>query len=248
MTETLLRALSDGTVPDDGIDLLGRMLHRFRNSLTSVRGYAELLAESDVPEERRRQWATRIVEQIERIETLHGRLDAGRGAVRPRAEHSLGMVLRAALRRSHQRVSAAAGDVDVRLDLDGDVEVEGDGEALTEAVAALVDNAREATALLPGPGRAVHVTLGRDGDHWTLRVCDDGPGMTPDVAERVGTAFFSRKPGHLGLGTYLSRTYLQRHDLHLDLTNGSDGGTVATIRGRLLPSQPERRTPSGGRS
>lgn len=248
MTESLLRALSEGTVPDDGIGLLGRMLHRFRNSLTSVRGYAELLAESDVPEDRRRQWATRIIEQIERIETLQGRLDAGRGAVRPRAEHSLGMVLSAALRRSRQRVSVAAADVDVRLDLDGDVRLQGDGEALTEAVAALVDNACEATALLPGTERAVRVTLEHDADRWTLRVSDDGPGMTPDVAERVGTAFFSRKPGHLGLGTYLSRTYLQRHDLHLDLTNASDGGTVATIRGRHLPSQPERRTPSGGRS
>ncbi|HKK70114.1 MAG TPA: HAMP domain-containing sensor histidine kinase [Candidatus Krumholzibacteria bacterium] len=248
MTETLLRALSDGTVTEDGIGLLGRMLHRFRNSLTSVRGYAELLAESDVPEERRRQWATRIIEQLERIESLQSRLDAGRQVGRPVAEHSLGMVLRAAVRRSRQRLASAAAGIDVRFDLDGDLLVRGDGEALTEAVAALVDNACEATALLPGPERAVRLTLEQDADHWTVCVEDDGPGMTPDVAERVGTAFYSRKPGHLGLGTYLSRTYLQRHDLDLGLTNASDGGTVATIRGRHLPSQPERRTPSGGRS
>lgn len=234
MRDTLLQTLPDAAPPvEDGAHLLGRMLHRFRNSLTSVRGYAELLGGDEVPAERRRQWAGRIVDQIERIEDLQTRLDAGARGAGATGEHSLGMILRAAVERSRSRASEAVAAIDVRL-RGGDVMVHGDGESLTEALAALLDNAIEAT--LDAGGTRVDASLTSDDEGWTLRIVDTGDGMSPAISERAGSAFFSRKPGHLGLGLYLSRSILLRHDLDLEIANASDAGAVVTIRGRRLPS------------
>lgn len=234
MRDTLLQAFPDAAPPvEDGAHLLGRMLHRFRNSLTSVRGYAELLGGDDVPAERRRQWAGHIVDQIERIEDLQTRLDAGARGTGATGEHSMGMILRAAIRRSRERSTEAARGVDVRLRGD-DVMVRGDGESLTEALAAVLDNALEATA--EAGGERVVASLTVDDGAWTLRVVDTGDGMPPEISERAGSAFFSRKAGHLGLGLYLSRSILLRHDLDLELANAPEAGAVVTIRGRRLPS------------
>ena len=234
MTEALLDELIE--TPDDtedGARLLAGLMHRMRNALTSVRGYGELLAEADVSDDRRRTWATRIVQQIDRIEDLQARLDAGR---RPRpVPLSLDQVVRAAIERSAQRRTGRAAEIVVDVHTDGDVELVVDGDALTEAVAALIDNACEANALLPDAAPVV-IDVRITDDSWTRGVRDRGPGMTFDVAERAGTAFFTRKPGHMGLGLYLSRIYLRRHDMDLDLGRAAGAGIVATIRGRRLPS------------
>ena len=234
MRETLLQDVPmNGPPLEDGAHLLGRLLHRFRNSLTSVRGYAELLAGENVEAESRRQWAANIVTQLDRIEVLQTRLQASARDERRTAEHSLGMILRAAVRRSRHRACSAGSAVEVRLLID-DVPVMGDGEALTEALAAVLDNALEASV---AAGAAhVDVGLGRDGDNWALRIVDHGNGFGPEAAERAGSAFFSQKPGQLGLGLYLCRSILQRHDLDLELASASQGGAMVTIRGRRLPS------------
>lgn len=234
MRQVYLPEIHDtGPPTEDGAYLLGRLLHRFRNSLTSVRGYAELLTAADVPAERRRQWAGNIVTQLDRIEALQDRLHASARGERPVGEHSLGMILRAAIRRSRERASDEGAAIDVRL-LIHDVLIDGDGEALTEAFAAAIDNAIEAS-VAAGSGH-VDIGVGRDGEDWVLRIVDHGDGLDPEAGEHAGTAFFSQKSGHLGLGVYLCRSILQRHGLDLELANASAGGAMVTIRGRRVPS------------
>jgi len=143
------------------------------------------------------------------------------------------MILRAAVQRTRQRAASHTQHVDLRLRGE-DVLVDGDGDALTEAVAALLENALEASAAAGGD--RVDVLVAREDDDWTLRVVDTGDGLSPEVAEHAGSPFFSRKTGHLGLGLYLCRAVLRRHDLDLELANAPEAGAMVTIRGRRLPS------------
>ena len=62
---------------------------------------------------------------------------------------------------------------------------------------------------------------------FTIR--DYGPGLSPEVAEKVGTPFFTTKAG-MGLGLYLSRIILERFGGAVSLKNHPHGGTVAAIR------------------
>lgn len=155
--------------------------------------------------------------------------------------HSMAMIARAAVERSQQRLRGAGAEVEVRVRVVEDRVVRVDGEELAEAVAAVIDNAREASAE-SGTTERVEVELGPspDGD-WALTISDRGAGLAPGELARLGEAFHTRKAGHLGLGLFLSRSLLDRHGLQLDFAAAGGGpGTVARIRERLTPSGGDR--------
>ena len=232
MVESRLQPRVNQPVPDGSVELLGRVIHRVRNLMMSVRGYAELIALSSDGDDNHRRWAGRIVDQVDHLEALQSRVD---GALRESPElgsHSMAVIARAAIERSERRSTSSAKKVAVLLQVHEDLAVEVDGEDLAEALAALVDNAREAAAESPDPVE-VQVTLERDpAEGWRLRVIDRGPGCGAEDQSRLGEPFFTRKSGHLGLGLFLSRSLLDRHGMQLDFEPASGGGTVATIRER----------------
>ena len=236
MVESRLQPRASQPVPAGSVELLGRAIHRVRNLMMSVRGYAELIAISSVGDDDHRRWAGRIVEQVDRLEALQSRVDGALRESPELASHSLAMIARAAVERSSYRMGGEAAEIGVRVKVSEDVVLEADGEDLAEAIAALIDNAREASA---DSGSDVELWLGTEGtDSWTLKVVDTGPGCPDRDRTRLGEPFFTRKAGHLGLGLFLSRSLLDRHGMQLDFEVASGGGTVATIR--------ERRRTAGG--
>lgn len=237
MEESRMLPESVGLAPTGAVELLGRAIHRVRNLLMSVRGYAELIAMAPGADPDHRRWAARIVEQVDRLEALQARVD---GAMRLEPEigfHSMAVIARAAVERSDLRADEVVRAIDVRLHVIEDLIVQADGEDVAEALAALIDNAREATVgANSGP---VEIELGPTPEGaWALRVTDPGAGLQASDFERLGEAFFTRKAGHLGLGVFLSQALLERHGLQLDYDRSSGDRTVATIR--------ERRIPAGG--
>ncbi len=238
MVESRLEPRAGIRGPAGSVELLGRAIHRLRNFLMSVRGFAELIAISSVGDPDHRRWAARIVEQVDRLEALQSRVD---GALRVTAEpgyHSMAMIARAAAERSRSRVQGLGAEIEVDVRVVEDLVVRVDGEDLAEAVAAVIDNAREA-ASESGSTHPVELRLESDADQeWVLEIRDRGQGVAPEDQSRLGEAFFTRKAGHLGLGLFLSHALLDRHGMQLDIDASGRGGTVATIR--------ERRMPAGG--
>ena len=79
MVDPRLQPQVSEPVPAGSVELLGRAIHRVRNLIMSVRGYAELIAMSHLGDPDHRRWAARIVEQVDRLEALQSRVD---GALR----------------------------------------------------------------------------------------------------------------------------------------------------------------------
>jgi two-component system sensor histidine kinase DctS len=63
----------------------------------------------------------------------------------------------------------------------------------------------------------------------TLAVLDAGPGIAPDVAQRLFTPFFTTKAEGMGLGLSLCRTVIEQHGGALDFGPGP-GGTGTEFR------------------
>ncbi len=62
-------------------------------------------------------------------------------------------------------------------------------------------------------------------------VADAGPGIAPDVAERLFTPFFTTRSEGMGLGLSLCRTVVEQHGGALDYTTGASGTRfVFTLR------------------
>jgi signal transduction histidine kinase len=100
-------------------------------------------------------------------------------------------------------------------------------DELDLALLCLLENAVDAAAT---NGGAVRVRCAvRGGDMVALEIDDDGPGITPDALDHGFDAFFTTKPGHLGLGLPISRRIAYRWAGRVEVGPGSSGGTHATL-------------------
>jgi nitrogen fixation/metabolism regulation signal transduction histidine kinase len=90
------------------------------------------------------------------------------------------------------------------------VTVSGDRMLLRRVLANLTDNALQAGA------KTVRVTWRSDGDVARLRVEDDGPGVAPELAERIFDPYVTTKPHGTGLGLAIAKKTVLEH-----------GGTIA---------------------
>ena len=101
--------------------------------------------------------------------------------------------------------------------------IEADAPQLEQALLNVAKNALEA--------------IGEDGNIWVrtmdnpfiISIENDGPPLTPEVRERLFTAFFSTKRGGQGIGLTLVRDVLLAHGFAFGLASGPGGRTAFTI-------------------
>ena len=161
--------------------------HELRNPLAAIRGYAELTRRErgEVPEttahalgriESESERMSRLVEDL----LLLARLDSGPAiAVAPTHLNQL-------VADTVSDARAAGPDHTWSLSLpDADVVALGDPHRLTQVVANLLANARTHTP----PGTHVGVALATRERWAVLTVTDDGPGVPPEVVDRVFERF-----------------------------------------------------------
>ncbi|MEZ5418366.1 MAG: ATP-binding protein [Vicinamibacterales bacterium] len=132
---------------------------------------------------------------------------------------------------------ATRGDVDVALSLDEALPlIDADRTQLMQVFANLLINAFEA---LDGRGRVtisareVHReedgALPLDGLHpmptVVVEVTDDGPGVPPELADKIFSAFFTTKAQGSGLGLAIVRKIVDAHDGRIDMTSRPGAGT-----------------------
>jgi two-component system, OmpR family, sensor histidine kinase MprB len=205
--------------------------HELRTPLASLRTNVEVLNDIDrLPETDRRAVLNGIVTQLDELTGLvTDVVELARGEA-PEAEHddiAFDELVSHAVERARRHWPA----VTFRL-VTVPVTVRGIGRRLDRAVANMLDNAGKFT----DPGSAVDVELSADG---TLTVADRGPGVPtealPHVFDRFYRADEARALPGSGLGLAIVQQVVEGHGGTIELTNGADGGAVATLS---LPAAP----------
>ena len=75
--------------------------------------------------------------------------------------------------------------------------------------------------------RALTVTAASSGsDAVEVAVADTGPGLAPEVADRLFRAFVSTKPGGMGMGLSICRSIIEAHGGRLWVEPNPGGGAV----------------------
>ncbi len=133
------------------------------------------------------------------------------------------------------------GQVVVAMNVPRDLPfVDADRTQLVQVVANLLINAYEA---LDGRGgitvNAREVTreedgaLAQDGMHpvptLIVEVTDTGPGVPPELTDKIFSAFFTTKPQGSGLGLAIVRKIVDAHDGRIDLTSRPGAGTTFRV-------------------
>ena len=198
--------------------LIHRISHELRTPLTLILGLAELLQSN--PEvatlsEPTRQLIANLVQEarhlrhmVNQVLTLkqveHDPLNIQPIDVRAWLEHTA-QVWTPVLAQKDQRLH-----VDIAPDVG---EVQGDRTYLQQVMDNLLDNAHKYTP----PGRDIHITARREGDHVLIQVRDEGIGVPPDMLDQLFEQFYrvERKETYqnkgLGLGLALCRQIVERH-------------------------------------
>ena len=110
--------------------------------------------------------------------------------------------------------------------LPGDLELEAVEQELRAMVQTLVVNAVEASP----PDGKVELRAGRDGERCWVEVADRGPGLAPEVRERLFTPHLTTKASGSGMGLFLAqRLAAGRYGGRLELHPRAGGGTLARL-------------------
>ena len=224
-------------------EMAAGIAHEVRNPLASIGLYAQMLNEdlADRPDGAR--LATKITGAVDRIDTIV------RDVLRFAKDTTLHPQLVSVTTLVDQalescRTSLAAADIAVVREGDR-VRVAVDTTLMAQALSNVIRNAAEAMEgsesvnreivistrrerrRLPAGGRAEYVVIG---------IQDGGPGISPDVLERMFNPFFTTRRTGTGLGLAIVHRIVEAHGGHVVVSNSRDGG--ATVELCLPPSNP----------
>ena len=74
------------------------------------------------------------------------------------------------------------------------------------------------------------VATRRGGGTLWICVADDGPGVAPEIRERIFDPFFSRREGGIGLGLTVVQQIVQVHGGEIEVTGSQWGGASFNMR------------------
>jgi two-component system sensor histidine kinase DctS len=175
-----------------------------------------------------RQAVQRIAEQAERagrvIKSVHDfvrRREQSREPLQVAALFDAVLPLvRLAARKSGARIDTELADPGLR--------VLADRTMIEQVLLNLARNGIQAMEdATPHPRRVLALRARRVHARWVeLSVVDAGPGIAPEVAQRLFTPFYTTKREGMGLGLSLCRTVIEQHGGALDFEAAAGGGTV----------------------
>jgi two-component system NtrC family sensor kinase len=245
--QTDRRRLQDRLIQSEKLTAIGQLIagvaHDLNNPLTSVIGFADFLAESaDVPprilEPLRviQQEAERASKIVKNLLSFARRQETRQpAALRPILDATLGLF----------RNNLSAEGVTLHVDMDGDLpDLDLNPTQIQQVFVNLIQNAAQAISATGRPG-IVRLRARRWMGGVAIDISDDGPGMTPEVAERVFEPFFTTKPEGIGtgLGLSISQGIVKEHGGRITLTTAPGQGATFTVelpgRVRAAEARPE---------
>jgi len=205
--------------------LAAGIAHEIKNPLVSIKAFAQLLPRRRSDEQFIENFGRTVTHQVDRMESL---LDRLRTLARPggRPLHPIDLrapigaaidAMRPAFIEKSVVLSAATGHAPCMI--------LGDYSELEQLFQNLLLNAHEAT---PSGGMA-RVEIAVDAGRAIVAIVDTGPGVPPELLERVFDPFFSTKERGSGLGLAICASIVQTHGGRLKAANREVGGAVFTV-------------------
>jgi signal transduction histidine kinase len=106
--------------------------------------------------------------------------------------------------------------------------VQGDRIQLQQVILNLIVNAVEAMSGVSEESRELLIGSGKDASSGVLvAVQDSGPGLNPESFDRLFDAFYTTKPGGMGMGLSICRSIVEAHGGQIwASTNAGPGAAV----------------------
>jgi len=203
--------------------------HEVRNPLAGLRASLQVI-EGRLPEPRDREVVTAMVR---RIDALNEKVEDLLLYARPKPPRLQAVDVGVLTREVVVSARAGTGNVCPPIQVSG-----GDGimafadiDMIRAALLNVVMNACQAGGAAP-----VDVAIQAESGHCRIAVQDRGPGIAPDVRDRVFEPFFTTRAAGTGLGLAIVKRLLELHEGSIALSARDGGGTTAEIALPLAPT------------
>jgi two-component system sensor histidine kinase KdpD len=213
--------------------LFNSISHEMRIPLSAIMGTSENLLNEKVSEnpETRRELTGEIHEAAGRLNRLvENLLDMTRlesGLIRPKLDWC---DVRDLLNSAIGKTAAELSGYRVAVDTPSDILLLKIDFALMEQV---ITNLLLNASLYTPAGSEIGVRASGDGNECEISIADNGPGLPPDVLEKVFDKFFrvpGSKTGGTGLGLSIARGFVEAHRGTIRAENRAGGGLRFVIR------------------
>ena len=215
-------------------ELIRNLAHEIKNPLGGIRGSAQLL-ERELDNAALKEYTQVIIKEADRLQDLMQRLLSSH-----RAMHPAKVNIHELIERVRRLIHAEFAGVRVRRDYDTSLpDLTGDREQLIQAVLNIARNAAQA---MNGQGEIIfrtrpqrQATLAKKRFRLALelQLIDNGPGISPDIRDKIFYPLVSGREGGSGLGLTLAQSFIHQHQGSIDVES-HPGHTCFTIRLPLL--------------
>lgn len=208
-------------------EMAASLAHQIRTPLSSALLYASHFRKNDLSAADRNRFAEKIIGRMQHLEHMvNDMLQFARGG-------SFGMEklsLRALFEELRQMLSPQLDAVQGKLfiaDIAEEIFIQGNREALIGALLNLANNSIEAK------GQAVEIS-------WSIKqetargvliaIQDNGPGIEPEIRDRIFTPFFTTRSDGTGLGLAVVQSIIHAHGGQVRLGERTGPGTKFEIQ------------------
>jgi two-component system sensor histidine kinase FlrB len=208
-------------------EMAAQLAHQLRTPLAAALLYTGNLEAAEVAPEMRIRIAGKAVARLKHLERLiQDMLLFARGEVLGREAIDVADLLRELRHIIAPLARTRVVDFQVQA-ADGLPALQGNRKALVGALTNLLENALQAAAA--SAHGSVRLSAALEADWLVLRVCDNGPGMTPDVAARVFEPFYTTRTEGTGLGLAIARGVVRAHNGNLEVNSSPGAGAEFVV-------------------
>jgi PAS domain S-box-containing protein len=204
-------------------ELAAGIAHEIRNPLTSIKGFVQLMKETD---RSAIGYANIMLDELERINGIVSEMLL---LSKPESEHFRVFSLTEAVKyvmslTSHE---ALLKNIDFLYDEQThSASVYGNKNHLIQVLLNVFKNAIES---MDKPGNIYIVIKSAHDDHICIEVRDEGVGISKDRLEHIGEPFFTLKEKGMGLGLTISSKIIHDHHGTLKIESEQKKGTIVKI-------------------
>ena len=212
-------------------DLAAAMAHEVRNPLVAISTFAQLLPERYQDEEFRQQFHQIVTADVQRLNHIITQISGFAHPPVPVFRSTTpAHVAEQAREQARRLLPAGAPAIEVQAD-PSLPRLSADEASLADGLAHLLVNACEAVQGRPAAKIALQVRrVGAAGvGVLAFAVSDNGPGIPPDMRDKLFSPFGTTKPRGLGLGLPLARRAAVDHGGRIEVDSTPQGTTVTLL-------------------
>jgi PAS domain S-box-containing protein len=205
------------------LNLVGEMAagigHEVRNPITAIRGFLQLLADKEEYSKDKGFFAL-MIEELDRANSIITEfLSLAKNKPVDLEIKNLNDIIKALFPLI--QASGMRNDNSINLKLGNIPDMLLNEKEIRQLILNLVRNSLDAME----SGGNLTIKTFTEGEDVVLAVQDEGPGIAPDVLEKIGTPFFTTKENGTGLGLSVCYSIASRHNANITIKTDHDGTT-----------------------